>query len=239
MLKQTLVQMQPPGRDTIQQCRDQVCAVCPGTLWGQKSICRVHNKSIGQIEECPEWRAALERDSSHKTAVKHPRDGRNGDNEDDPMQPYLQKVDGEIRDFSWTLREVKRLEEHLEQAAGDIGWNGSPLVAKYGLEASLPGASGRKIGEMTLAEKQTERAIRRLTELKEKVSVLTAAAERIADEREKTILDCLMAGQRVNDISRHVGISRQRLNEIRHCIVRKLAYDIYREEIGSWAGLHI
>ncbi|MDX8366789.1 hypothetical protein [Cytobacillus sp. IB215665] len=34
---------------------DRICVNCPGSLWGAKSICRIHNKSIGNITSCEQW----------------------------------------------------------------------------------------------------------------------------------------------------------------------------------------
>jgi len=201
--------------------RESVCVRCPGTMWGEKSICRVHNASIGRIEQCPEWETAAAGERTADTEMDKRSDAPSVDEETEL------KVYGELRDYSWSMREIRRLEESLAKMAGETGWIDPALVARYGIEAALPKAKGRKVGEPTPADRQLERTVQRLTVLKARTTALAAAAERLEDERERTLVDCLMAGERMNDISRHIGVSRQRLNEIRHSAVRKLAAMLY------------
>lgn len=209
-----------------EQCRDLVCSSCPGTVWGKKSICRVHNLSIGQIDSCPEWLThSLKASVVNKAAVE--------EQDLEPIMQYVQKVDTELRDFSWTVREIQRLEDVLAKAAVEIGPLNIRLVAQYGIEAALPKGKGAKVGELTLSEMQYERTAKRLVELKQRVEDFTQASDKFMDERERTVLDCLMTGDRMNDIAKHIGVSRQRLHEIRQTIIRKLTLDIYKQFLES------
>jgi|GEM_PF-1288178 len=206
----------------VEQCRDAVCSACPGTVWGKKSICRVHNLSIGQIDSCPEW-------LSHSVRTQVASQAADKEQDLEPIMQYVQQVDTELRDFSWTVREIRRLEEVLEKAAMEIGPLNIRLVAQYGIEAALPKGKGAKVGELSLSEMQYERTAKRLVELKQRVEAFTQATDKIMEERERTVLDCLMTGERMNDIARHIGVSRQRLHEIRQTVIRKLTLDIYRQ----------
>lgn len=40
-----------------------------------------------------------------------------------------------------------------------------------------------------------------------------------------------MDGMRMNSIARHVGVSRQRLNEIKRDIVKRMARELYSDEL--------
>ena len=209
-----------------EQCRDTVCSQCPGTVWGKKSICRVHNLSIGQIDSCPEWLTHSVKASVVSKAAAEEQDL-------EPIMQYVQKIDTELKDFSWTVREIQRLEEVLAKAAVEIGPLNIRLVAQYGIEAALPKGKGAKVGELSLTEMQYERTAKRLVELKQRVEDFTQASDKIMDERERTVLDCLMTGDRMNDIAKHIGVSRQRLHEIRQTIIRKLTLDIYKQFLES------
>ncbi|MGK5512031.1 hypothetical protein [Brevibacillus formosus] len=45
----------------------------------------------------------------------------------------------------------------------------------------------------------------------------------LGDSKHRTALEYMMDGMRMNSIARHVGVSRQRLKEIKRDIVNRLA----------------
>jgi DNA-binding NarL/FixJ family response regulator len=66
-----------------------------------------------------------------------------------------------------------------------------------------------------------------LKQLEATVARIDAAAERLVDDRQRTILECIMEGERMNRIAQHIGVSRQRLHELKLELVRRLAEDIF------------
>lgn len=195
--------------------KEQICSNCPGSLWGKKSICRVHGISIGQVNDCPEWQQeSLIKGQDEQLALF----------DLEPAIEIVQKVEEELKDFHWMVKEVDRLRGYLVSA-------GEGLTRAYGLESSLPKPKGNTSDPVNREVQRRLRQISRLEKLENKIKRIEAAAERIKDEKERTVLECILDGERMNMIARHVGISRQRLSEIRRNLVKKLAWDIYGDEL--------
>ncbi|TCW39405.1 LuxR C-terminal-related transcriptional regulator [Laceyella sacchari] len=57
------------------------------------------------------------------------------------------------------------------------------------------------------------------------------AAEKIEDEKERTVLECILDGERIGMIAHHVGLSWQKVNEIKRKILKKMAWEIYCDGI--------
>lgn len=215
----------------IQGYRETVCAGCPGTLWGEKSICRVHALSIGHVDNCPEWTHHDERVSGLPTGQTIMLDL-------EPMETWLNQVEEDLNNFKMNKSEIERLKQTIDEMAADLCLPGSSLIAQYGLEAIMPKAQGKKLLEASVSEADYERMIRRLVKLEKRTQDLMDATEKITDDRERIVLDCLMAGDRMNRIAAHVGVSRQYLHVIKQELVKKLTMELYREEILSSATLH-
>lgn len=198
--------------EQIDYYRDEVCGRCPGSLWGAKSICRVHQCSIGEIEQCPQWEAATRTTRSER----------------DPDRPgakteQMEQVEEELKDYPWMVREIDRLRETLQQI-------GAGLTGVYGLDGAMPKAKGRHADSVNREAQRREKYWSRLEQLEAKVRRLDAAAERVCDNRKRTVLTCLMEGQRMNHIARHIGVSRQRLHELKLELVRFLAKEMYGDD---------
>ncbi|RKN85887.1 hypothetical protein [Paenibacillus ginsengarvi] len=199
--------------EQIDYYREEVCGRCPGSLWGAKSICRVHQCSIGQIEQCPQWEVANTRASHYN------RDPDKSGAKTEQME----QVEEELKDYPWMVREIDRLRETLQQI-------GTGLTGVYGLDGTMPKAKGRHADSVNREAQRREKYWSRLEQLEAKVQRLDAAAERIGDNRKRTVLTCLMEGQRMNHIARHIGVSRQRLHELKLELVRFLAKEMYGDD---------
>jgi hypothetical protein len=194
-------------------------------MWGEKSICRIHNKSIGEIASCEQW--TRKESLSYKV-----NDGQLSFTDLEPAIEIVQKTEEDLRDYHWIVKEIERLQEYLDKAVRSFG-PGSRLVTKYGLEASLPKGQGLNIEKNSITEERFERQWQRLEKLKEKVKKIDSAAQQIVDEKERTVLECILDGVRMNMVARHVDISRTRLNEIKRLIVKKMAWVLYEDELKS------
>jgi FixJ family two-component response regulator len=96
----------------------------------------------------------------------------------------------------------------------------------------MPKAQGTKPTiALSISEDKFERQFKRKENLEEKVRKIEQALEQIEDERERTVLECIMDGERMNIIAKHVGVSRTRLNEIKRAIVIYAAKVLYPEEM--------
>lgn len=199
---------------------ETICINCPGSLWGEKSICRIHNKSIGEVTTCEQW-------TRHQNQLSID-EGQVAFLDLDPAMEIVQKTEEDLRDYSFVVKEIERIEESLDKAIRKLGGPATKLVAVYGDEAGMPKGQGTK---STVAEERYERQFQRVQKLKEKVKRINHAAEQIVDEKERTVLECILDGERMNVVARHVGVSRQRLNEIKRLIVKKMAWVLYEDEL--------
>lgn len=208
--------------EQIDYYRDEVCSRCPGSLWGQKSICRVHQISIGQIERCPQW------DSKENGIARGPTAPERGTGLEQASRSRaksgkLEQVEEELKDYPWMLREIDRLRGLLEEA-------GAGLTRAYGIEEAMPKGKGRHADAVGREAQNREKHWSRLKLLEAKVARFDEAADRIRDERLRTVLECLMEGRRMNRIAEHIGVSRQRLHELKRELIRLLAEAMYGGE---------
>ncbi|TMV48103.1 hypothetical protein FE783_19310 [Paenibacillus mesophilus] len=199
--------------EQLEYYRDEVCGRCPGSLWGAKSICRVHQRSIGEIEACPQWEVKESRASYHvRDSDRHVI-----------RTEQMELVEEELKDYPWMVREIERLRGILEEV-------GSGLTGVYGLDGALPRGKGGHADSVHREAQKREKYWNRMKQLEEKVTRIDSAAERLRDDRQRTILECIMEGQRMNRIAQHIGVSRQRLHELKLELVRLLAEDIFGDD---------
>lgn len=199
--------------EQIDYYRDEVCGQCPGSVWGAKSICRVHQRSIGEIESCPQWELKVTIRSAY---------GRDTDKHSAKTE-QMEQIEEELKDYPWMIREIERLRDILEQL-------GSGLTGVYGLDGAMPKGKGLHADSVNREAQKREKYWSRLKQLEAKVTRIDAAAERLHDDRQRTVLECIMDGQRMNQIARHIGVSRQRLHELKLELVRFLAGEIFGDK---------
>lgn len=203
---------------------ENVCVNCPGTLRGQTTICKVQSVHIGKIESCPEW-------EHHESPTLKDHDGQLAWLDLKPAMEIVQNVDEDLKNYHWITSEIIRLENSIwkkEQLQGSFG--GGSLTAQYGLEATLPKAQGTRI--LTDFEvNEIEKMVKRKQKLESRVYRIEKASIKIKDEKERTLLDCILDGMRMKDIAIHFGISRTRLNEIKISLVNTLAWEIYEYDL--------
>ncbi len=204
---------------------ETVCINCPGSLWGEKSICRIHNKSIGELVSCKQW-------GRYETNFPQYRidDDQIAFLTLEPAIEIVQKTEEDLRSYHWMIKEIDRLSTQLDNSLKNYGLN-SRLVAQYGIDAAMPKAQGMKLSTLSISEERYEKQLVRLSKLEEKVKKVNDATEKFKEGIEKTVLECILDGERMNNIASHIGVSRQRLNEIKRKIVKNMAWTLYEEEL--------
>lgn len=179
-----------------------ICSSCPGTLWGGKSICRVYQKHIAYIKACPEWNKDKEIQSNSE-----------------PKKPVeiTRQIAEDLANYHWMRREIQRMKS--EQ---DIG---NQLSSQYGVEASLP--KKRDISDPVGTEVQyLHLQQERIRRLEAKVQQINKLATRIIDDRQRTVLDCILDGWKMSTISKHIGVSRTLAYEIKSDLVQAMVEGI-------------
>ncbi|WP_312118132.1 hypothetical protein [Brevibacillus reuszeri] len=205
---------------------EKVCETCPATQWGKKSFCSVHNLHVGKIETCPEWDKYL---IENQGLLE--RGGQLAFINLEPALEVVQKVEEEIKDYHWMVKEIDRLGKEIYNVIVTYPAIQQKLVATYGDAAGMPSGKGLRLSTMTIPEERYEKKIERMKTLENKVRQINDFAIGLGDSKHRTVLECMMDGMKMNSIARHVGVSRQRLNEIKREIVTKLAREMYGEEL--------
>lgn len=121
-----------------------------------------------------------------------------------------------IRDYSWMVREIVRLRQILEDA-------GENLTQQYGIESSMPKPKGKVNDPIYMEVTRRVRQWKRVERLEWKVRFVQEQMERITDERERTVLDCILDGMSISETARHVGVSPRHIQRIKENIVEKMS----------------
>ncbi len=181
-----------------------ICADCPGSLWGKHSICRIHGCSIGLIAHCHEWDIHEERSLRRDVLL---------------VSQALQQMEADIRGYAWNRQTILDLEMQLRRMDTDCSPQGTNMVARYGVEATLAKSTAPEDDD----EERYLRLRNRLADLRERVARVDQASEAVNDPREREVLKGLLAGLPVKEIALRMEISRQWANTIRNEIISKMA----------------
>lgn len=120
-----------------------------------------------------------------------------------------------LRDYYWMTNEIARQRGLLVNA-------GENITAQYGIEMVMPKGSGT--GDPIYIEVQRRvKKTKRVERLENKVKFIQDRIHLIDNEREKTVLDCLLDGMSMIKISRHMGLSERNIYTLRDNIVDKFA----------------
>jgi hypothetical protein len=165
------------------------------------------------MESCPQWEQHQKMHAlSGRDLYKHTA-----------KTVQMEQIEEELKDYPWMIREIERLRELLEHPS-------SKVTGMYGLDGAMPKGKGQHANSVHREAQQREKHWHRLNQLEAKVARIDSAAEQVGDSRQRTILECLLGGQRMNVIASHLGISRQRLHELKLDLVRFLASEIFGGE---------
>ncbi|MBN8200490.1 DNA-binding response regulator [Bacillus sp. NTK034] len=121
-----------------------------------------------------------------------------------------------LKSYHWKLKEIQRIDQYLT----GTDFNG---CAQYGIEAAMPTAQGI-VGKALENEviRRTEKS-KRLNRYIEEVTFINERIHKVKDERSRVVLDCLLDGLSLTATSKHLGISRRKITEMRNDIVDALA----------------
>lgn len=123
-------------------------------------------------------------------------------------------IENALRDYSWMLKEITRLQDELNMT-------NAKMTATYGVEATLPKGGG--ISDPTGREVvNRDRKNRTLKKFISKVDFIDKHSVVINDDRELTVLNCLLDGMSIVSISQHMSFSERKVYSIKDDIVRKL-----------------
>lgn len=121
-----------------------------------------------------------------------------------------------LKNYHWMVKEINRIDQYLNET----DFNG---CAQYGIEATMPKASGTVGRALENEVARRMKKAKRLNEYIDKVNFVNERIDRIKNEKEKVVLDCLLDGLSLTAVSKHLGISRQQVTDLRDNLVNRLA----------------
>lgn len=140
------------------------------------------------------------------------------------MIEAVQRAEQDLRDYRWMADRVA--EFHARNRDEDI----QAATAKYGIEATMPRASG--ISDPVAREvKKRMREWERIKRYEEKLKRIDEAVAKITDERVRAVAEALMDGERLYMIAQQIGVSRTTAYELRKQVIRHLALALYASEL--------
>lgn len=126
------------------------------------------------------------------------------------------KIETALRDYHWMVKEIARLRNVLTGA-------GERIVKQYGIESSMPKGSGTTSDPVHLEVERREKLWGRVEKLEKKVLLIQSRIHLITDDREKTVLDCMLDGMSYRGIARHMGFSEKHIRNLKDSIVDRMS----------------
>lgn len=132
-------------------------------------------------------------------------------------------IENALRDYHWMTKEIARLTEELNTSNASV-------TAAYGIESTMP--KGGDISNPTEREViQRDRRYETKKKFEKKVTFVETYSKHIKNDREITVLNCLLDGMSVVSISQHMGFSERKVYVLKDSIVNKMMK--YAENAGN------
>jgi hypothetical protein len=120
-----------------------------------------------------------------------------------------------IKDYQWMIGLIKEYQYELDVPA----FKG---VASYGIESSLPKGQGLVSKALELEVERLDGRFKRISDYINKVNFINENRHKVTNEKEMEVLDCMLDGESLAAIGRHLGISKRRTDKLRSDIVDRL-----------------
>lgn len=124
------------------------------------------------------------------------------------------EIENAIKDYFWMNKEIIRLREELSTT-------NTSLTAGYGIEATMP-KGNTTTNQIEREIVQRDRRHKTLRKFEDKVSFIEIHADCVRDDKELTVLNCLLDGMSIVSISQHMGFSERKVYGIKDDIVNKI-----------------
>lgn len=133
-----------------------------------------------------------------------------------------ERIESLLRDYSWMVREADRLQRRLYSGSSSVerSWG----VAQYGIDAAMPkGSSIKSQAELAEMDSREMWLLNRIESFKKKIKAIESAANQLKGEMHKVVYDCMLDGMSFRSIARHLGLSRDRVRQIKDEIIVQLS----------------
>lgn len=122
-------------------------------------------------------------------------------------------LDSMITDYHWMVNAIKEMRSEMVIGA---------KTAQYGIEATLPKATGG-VGDPIMQEAiRRSRNIKRVTEYEKKLLEVQNLIERVAGDREVQVLNWMLDGKSQRWIGQHMALSATSIKRIKDNIVKQM-----------------
>jgi len=122
-----------------------------------------------------------------------------------------QEIESALRNYHWLIKEVVRLKY-------DLGMIGNPSANKGEIGPKMGRPFNPTLNEVIRREHKQET----LEKFESKINYVERNTEIITNDRELTVLNCLLDGMNINNISRHMGYSKRTIYSIKESIIEKI-----------------
>ncbi len=125
------------------------------------------------------------------------------------------QIEQALRDYLWMMNEIIKEREELNHI---IGGN---VVAKI---TDMPKASGGTSDPVANEVIRRTEKSRRIEKLEKKVLFVQSRTKAITEERELTVLNCMLDGMSMRAIGHHMGLSRQHIYRLKESIIEQMLH---------------
>lgn len=127
-----------------------------------------------------------------------------------------EEIERILRDYHWMVREISRLRSALDDA-------GEGITAQYGVDMVMPKGRGGTSDPVHMEVARREKQWQRILRMENKIKYIQDRIDCVTDERERTVLDCMLDGMSISVIARHMGMSERHVFRIKSDIVYRMS----------------
>lgn len=125
-----------------------------------------------------------------------------------------EKLDQWIKDYRWMINTVEQLQMEYR-------YNGAK-IAQYGIEATLPKASGQTSDVVFSEVNRRMNHLKRINEYIYKISEVQKRVEKVTEPREVEVLYWLLEGKSMRWIGQHMALSHVTIKNIKELIIENM-----------------
>lgn len=125
-----------------------------------------------------------------------------------------EKLDQWIKDYRWMINTVEELQSELDFKGAKI--------AQYGVEATLPKASGQTSDVVFAEVVRRNKHLKRINEYIFKIQEVQKRVDKVKEPREAEVLFWLLEGKSMRWIGKHMELSHTNIQNIREVILERM-----------------
>lgn len=126
------------------------------------------------------------------------------------------QIKSALHNYHWMIQTIALKRKEMFHDAGDN------ITAMYGIEATMPKPQGNQSDPIFQEYLRREGEWKDIEKLKRKVMSIQERTVCIRDEKERAVLNRIMDGMSLREISRQLGLSHTHVRHIRDSIVNHM-----------------